>query len=590
MTNADVAQVFNEIAVLLEIKGEEPFRVNSYRRVARTISELTADIKEIVARGELETLPGIGPSSAEKIRELLTTGRVSLREQLLTEVPDSLLRLLAVPTIGPKRAAILWRECGITSLEELKEALAAGRLNDVKGFGPKTLMQMQRGIEFLERSAGRTRLGMGWKVSTLLGGAVLAMKGVQRAEFAGSLRRGCETVADLDLLCAADDPEQVVRQFIRLPHVTEVLAASTTKGLVVVDYEPIGTLRVDLRVVPAQAFGAAWLWHTGSREHVARLQARAAQRGWTLGELGLTAGGRIVASQTEEEIYAALDLPWVPPELREGRGELELKAMPRDLLTLRHIRGDLHMHTTASDGRNSAVEMAEAARSRGYEYICITEHSQSSAIAGGLKEPLLVGHMLDVRALARRTEGIEIWIGSEVDILADGSLDYPDELLSQLDFVIASIHFGMGTDIEANTRRTLAAIRNPYVNCIGHPTGRLINEREAMPLDMEAICKEAARTGTALEINANNFRLDLKDEHARLARDLGAIVVINTDAHATDQLDQIQFGVMTARRAWLRRSDVLNTRPAAEVRAFVAAKRAALAPAKHTARGRPTPA
>jgi DNA polymerase (family 10) len=574
MTNADVAQVFNEIAVLLEIKGEDAFRVNSYRRVARTVNDLTVDINDVAARGELGDLPGVGPGSAEKIHELLGTGRVSLREQLLAEVPDSLLRLLAVPTIGPKRAAVLWKECGITSMDELKAALAAGRLATVKGFGPKTLIQMERGIEFLERSAGRTRLGMGWKVSTLLGGAVLAMKGVERAEFAGSLRRGCETVGDLDLLCATEDPEQVVRQFLKLQHVTEVLSATTTKGLVIVDYEPIGTLRVDLRVVPAASFGAAWLWNTGSREHVARLRARAAERGWSLGETGLTAGGRVIASQTEEEIYAALDLPWIPPELREDRGEFDVRAVPRDLLTLKHIRGDLHVHTTASDGRNTVAEMVEAAMGRGYEYMCVTEHSQSSAIAGGLKEALLIGHMLDVRALAKRTEGIRVWIGTEVDILADGALDYPDELLAQLDFVIASVHSGMGSDSAANTRRTLAAIRNPYVNCIAHPTGRLINEREAMALDLEAICQEAARTGTALEINANNFRLDLRDEHARLARAHHVPIVISTDAHAVDQFDQIQFGVLTARRAWLRRGDVLNTRAAKDIRAFVAAKRA----------------
>ncbi len=574
MTNADVAHVFNEVAALLEIKGEDAFRVNAYRRVARTISDLASDVNEMVSRGELTTLEGIGKSSAEKIQELLQTGRLSLREELIAEVPETVLRLLGVPTIGPKKAGLLWKECGINSIEDLKAAIESGKLSTLKGFGPRTIAHMLRGIEFLERTAGRTRLGMGWKISTLLGGAVLAMKGVERAEFAGSLRRGCETVGDLDLLCVADDGERIIRQFVQLPHVTEVLSAAITKALVVVNYEPFGTLRLDLRVVPAESFGAAWQCFTGSKEHNARLRDLAAQRGWSLNEGGLTAGGRVIASQTEEDIYAALDLPWIPPELREDRGEFDLKEIPRDLLTMRHLRGDLHVHTVASDGRNTVEEMAGAGRERGYEYICITEHSQSSAIAGGLKEGVLHGHIKDVRAAAERIEGIRVLMGTEVDILADGQLDYPDDLLAQLDFVVASIHSGMGNDIEANTRRTLAAMQNPYVNCIGHPTGRLINEREAMALDMEAVAREAARTGTALEINANNYRLDLKDTHARLARELGAKLVINTDAHATDQFDQIRFGVMTARRAWLRRGDVLNARPLRDVVAFVAAKRA----------------
>ncbi|MCK4342837.1 MAG: DNA polymerase/3'-5' exonuclease PolX [Phycisphaerae bacterium] len=573
MTNADVAQVFNEVATLLEIKGADGFRVSSYRRVARTISELATDINELAARRELHTLEGVGKSSVAKIEELLETGRLSLREELLAEVPESVLRLLAVPNIGPKKAALLWREAGIESLGDLKTALQAGKLSSLKGFGPKMVTKMLRGIEFIERSAGRTRLGMAWKISTLLGGAVLAMKGVERAEFAGSLRRGRETVGDLDMLCAANDPQRIIRRFVQLQHVTQVITASGNKALVLVDYQPFGSLRVELRVVPAESFGAAWRYYTGSKRHDARMRERAAERGWTLSEHGLFEGDRLIAAQTEEEIYAALDLPWIPPELREDRGEFELKKVPRDLIIERHLRGDLHIHTVASDGRNTVEEMALAAKERGYEYICITEHSQSSAIAGGLKESVLHGHIKDVRAVAERMEDITVWMGTEVDILPDGRLDYPDELLAELDFVIASIHSGMGTDIEANTRRTLTAMQNPYVNCIGHPTGRLINQREAMPIDIAAIAKEAARTGTAMEINSNNYRLDLKDEHVRLARDLGAKILINTDAHGVDQFEQIRFGVMTARRGWLRKGDVLNTRPENSIALFVAAKR-----------------
>lgn len=573
MTNADVAQAFNEVAVLLEILGDDDFRVGSYRRVARAITEYGGDIKELAAAGTLHTLDGVGKGSADRIHELLNTGRLAVRDELIKKVPESVMRLLAVPAIGPKKAAQLWREGNIKSLDDLKQAVRAGRLAEMKGFGPKTITQIARGIEFVERSAGRTRLGMAWKISTLLGGAVLGMRGVERAEFAGSLRRGCETVGDLDLLCVAEEPAPIIKQFIKLPHVADVIAAAGNKGLVLVDYEPIGSLRVDLRVVPAASFGAAWLHYTGSKKHVQRLRDRAAARGLKLNEWGLMDGDRVIAGLTEEEIYAALDLPWFPPELREDKGEFDLTEVPRDLLTVRHLRGDLHMHTRASDGRNTVEEMATAARERGYSYINITEHSQSSAIAGGLKESVLRGHIKDVRNVARRFPNLRIWIGTEVDILADGALDYPDDLLAELDFVIASIHSGMGPDREQNTRRTLAAIHNPFVNCIGHPTGRLINEREAMPLDIDAVCKAAAQTGTALEINANNYRLDLKDDHLRIAREYGVKIAINTDAHAIDQFDQIRFGVMTARRGGLRKSDVLNTRPANGVELFVAAKR-----------------
>lgn len=578
MNNADVAQVFNEVAVLLELTGADEFRANAYRRAARAMTDLARHVRDVAAAGELEELPGVGSGTSEKIHELLTTGQLKLRQELIAQVPESVLKLLAVPAIGPKKAAVLWKDAGITSLEGLKAALQEGRLVGLKGFGPRIISSIERGVEFVERNSGRTRLGMAWKISTLLGGAVMAMKGIERYEFAGSLRRGQETVGDLNLICAADDGERIMRQFAQLPHVTQIVAASVSKGAVLVNYEPIGSLRVELRIVPARSFGAAWLCLTGSRKHVSRLRALALDRGWVLNELGLYSGDDVIASHTEEEIYDALGLPWIPPELREDRGEFEIEQVPGDLLTLAQIRGDLHMHTLASDGKNTVDEMAEAAKLRGYEYICITDHSKSSVLAGGLKEEILLGLMHDVRAADRRHPELSILIGSEVDVLSEGRLDYADEVLAQLDWVTASVHAGMSPDRDTNTRRALAAIRNPYVTALSHPTGRLINERDEMPLDLEAIAKEAARTGTALEINANNFRLDLKDEYARVARDLGAMITVNTDAHAIDQFEQMRFGVMTARRAWLRRTDVLNTRDLAGVRAFVRAKRRKLAP------------
>ncbi len=572
MTNAEVARVFEEIADLLEIKGADAFRVNAYRRVARTVAELTEDVRAVAARGALAELPGVGKASAQKIVELLETGSLALRRELTAEVPESLLELLRIPSIGPKKAALLWKELGVRSVADLEAALAAGRLAGLKGFGAKSIEQIARGLAFRAESAGRTRLGEAWALAEELRAALGALPGVERVEWAGSLRRARETVGDLDLLCVARDGPPVVEAFTRLPRVRAVLASGATKGSVRMAVAA-STIQVDLRVIPADVFGAAWQYFTGSKEHNVRLRELAVRRGWSLSEYGLTEGDRTIAARNEEDIYAALGLPWIPPELREDRGELEPGAVPDDLLTERDLRGDLHMHTRASDGHHTVEELAAAARARGYAYICVTEHSQSSAIAGGLPVAALRAHAARVRAAAAHIRGVTVWIGAEVDILADGRLDYPDEVLAELDFVIASIHSGLGHDSAANTRRTLAAIANPYVNCIGHPTGRLINEREAMPLDLEAVAQAAARTGTALEINANFYRLDLKDQHARRARELGATLCINTDTHSLDQLDQMRFGVLTARRAGLRVGDVLNTRPAEEVRAFVERKR-----------------
>ncbi|MBI5865668.1 MAG: DNA polymerase/3'-5' exonuclease PolX [Planctomycetes bacterium] len=582
MTNADVARAFDEIADLLEIKGEDSFRVNSYRRVARSVADLAGEITQVAQRGELATLAGVGKASAEKIQELLTTGRIVLREELAREVPISLLELRNIPGLGPKKIAVLWKERGITSLDDLKQAIADGKLAGLKGFAEKSIQYIRDGLEFLARVAGRTRLGVAWQVAELCRENVKQIPGVSRVEHAGSLRRGQETVGDLDLLCVGTDGAAVIDAFTTQPGVTRVLAKGDTKGSVLLEYRSGREIQVDLRVVPSASFGAAWQYFTGSKAHNVRLREMAQQRGWTLNEYALSEveGGKVIAAETEPDIYAALGLPCFPPELREDRGEFELQKIPKDLLTLKHIRGDLHMHTTASDGHNSAEEMALAAKALGYEYICVTDHSQSSAIANGLKPDRLKQHIEDVRRVAKRVSGITIWIGAEVDILGDGQLDYGDELLAELDWVVASVHTGQGKDIDKNTARTLAAIRNPYVNVIAHPTGRLINRRDAMQLDIETIALEAAATGTALEINASTYRLDLKDQHARLAHQRGARICIDCDAHSTDQFDQMRFGVVTARRAGLRAGAVLNTHSAEDIRAFVAAKRSKLAQRK----------
>ena len=495
MTNADIARVFDEIADMLEIKGEDAFRVNSYRRVARTIGDLATDINDVAARGELATLAGVGKSSAAKIQELLDTGRLAMREALAREVPESILELLQIPGMGPKKVAVLWHARGVDSLEALKAAIRDGRLDDLKGFGKTTVTKIADGIEFLQRAAGRTRLGNAWPVAQRLRETVAGMKDVRRVECAGSLRRGRETVGDLDLLCVADNGKRVIDAFTQISGVTKVLAAGETKASVLVEWRSARELQVDLRVVPEESFGAAWQYFTGSKEHNVRLRELAVKRGWTLNEYSLSDAKteKVIASREEADIYKTLGLPWIPPELREDRGEFDLKEIPPDLLTLEDIRGDLHLHTVASDGKNTIEEMAEAARALGWKYICITDHSGSSTIANGLDAKRLRRHIADVHKAGEKVHGIRIWAGSEVDILADGSLDYDDKLLAELDFVVASIHAGLGKDMETNTQRTLAAIRNPHVNMIGHPTGRMINARKPMALDMQAICKEAAK-------------------------------------------------------------------------------------------------
>lgn len=573
MTNADVARVFKEIGDMLEIQGADGFRVNSYRRVARTIGDLVSDINDVAESGELGKLPGVGKTSAAKIEELLKTGKLEFRERLAGEVPESLLQLLRIQSMGPKKVAVLWKERGIESLADLKQAIDTGLVDGLKGFGAKSVQQIRAGIEFLESNAGRTLLGVALPVAESMADSIRDMPGVQRVEIAGSLRRGRETVGDLDLLCIADDGAAVIEGFTTLPAVNRVLGAGKTKGSIICEHGG-EQIQIDLRVVREESFGAAWQYFTGSKEHNVRLRERAVKRGWSLNEYSLSdaKSEEVIASKSEEEIYAALDVPWIPPELREDRGELDLSETP-ELLTLDDIRGDLHMHTTASDGKNSIEEMAAAAKKLGYKYICITDHSQGSVIANGLKPDRLLEHIDAVRKVAGEMKGITVWVGAEVDILADGSLDYADELLAKLDWVVASVHMGMSKDIEANSRRTLAAIGNPYVNLIAHPTGRLLNRREAMPIDIEAIAKEAARTGTALEINAARERLDLKDQHARLARDLGAVICIDCDAHRVASLDQMRLGVLTARRAGLRKADVLNTGSAKRIATFVQSKR-----------------
>ena len=572
MVNQELARIFEEIADLLEIEGADVFRINAYRKAARVIDELGEDVADVAARSELTKIPGIGKGTAEKIQQYLAEGRITVHQELRSKLPEGLLTLLTIPGLGPKKVAALYKQLKVTTIEQLRSAIAAGQVEKLPGFGAKSVENILEGIGFLASSAGRTPLGIAWEIAENLVRDVAAFPGVRRAEAAGSLRRGRETVGDLDLLCEAKNGPAVVKAFTKLPHAKKVLAAGDTKGAITVFNPEGGEIQVDLRVVPAESFGAALQYFTGSKEHNVRLREVAAKKGWKLNEYGLFEGDRVLAGKDEAGIYKKLGLPFIPPEMREDRGELAAaKKLPK-LVTLADIRGDLHVHTTASDGRNTIEEMAAAAKARGYCYLAITEHSKSSVIANGLSADKLRRHADRIRALGSKLKGITLLAGIEVDILADGTLDYPDSVLADLDWVVASIHSAQGQDRKKVTARTIAAIQNPHVHAIGHPSGRLLGKRDAMDLDWEAVFEAAARSGTALEVNAAWQRLDLKDVHVRQALEAGCYLAICTDAHATDQLDQMHFGVTTARRGWAGPDRILNTWTSTQLRKWATSR------------------
>lgn len=576
MINAELARAFDRIADLLEIEGGDRFRINSYRRAARTLQDTHEDIAVLAAENRLDQLPGIGKGTAGRIHQYLDSGKIDVLTELEAKFPPGLPELLTIPGLGPKKVAVLHRELSIAGLDDLKNAIAAGKVAELAGFGATSVQRILEGIEFLEQSAGRTPLGIALPLAELLAGRVRELKGVQRVDIAGSTRRGEETIGDIDLVCAADEGDAVVAAFSRFDGVRRVLASGPTKASVIVGLATGGAVQVDLRVVPGESFGAALQYFTGSKAHNVRLREIALKKKWRLNEYGLYHGDKVLAGAAEEDIYARLGVPWVPPELRQDRGEFEEGFAADKLLTLSDIRGDLHMHTTASDGKNSIEEMAEAAKRLGYHTIAICDHSRSSVIANGLSIERMKAHVAAIRQAAARTTGIAILAGCECDILPDGSLDYPDDLLAQCDLVVASIHLSMsrgGSGKLSATERTLAAIANPYVTIIGHPTGRLIGKRDAMEMDMARVIEAAARNGTVLEVNAAWQRLDLKGEHVRQAIAAGAMLAINTDAHATGELDRMRYGVLTARRGGATAADVLNTFTTARLRKRISAKR-----------------
>jgi DNA polymerase (family 10) len=578
MKNAILSELFNEMADVMEILGEDRFRINSYRKVGRVIGDMPTDVETLLATGQLAKTPGIGKSSLAKIEEFIKTGMITAHRQLLKKIPPKLLELLKVPGMGPKGVKAVYEKLNVTSIAKLKSAIKNGSLAELPGFGDKKAAAIVRGIEFLERSTGRIRLDEAMGAAEMVIYLLRELSGTQRIQAAGSLRRRAETIGDVDILVAAGKSkkasEQIIEGFTSAGFVEEVLAAGPTKGSAIIQTET-GPVQVDVRVVPQESFGAAAQYFTGSKEHNVRLREIAIKAKLKLNEYGLFKGDRIVAGPVEEEIYQKLGLDYIEPLLREDRGEVEAaktNSLP-ELIKAGDIKGDFHVHTIASDGDCDISELARAAKEIGYKYICITDHSRSSAIANGLSVERLTQQIKEIRKLNEKLQGITILAGTEVDILANGSLDFDDKLLAELDFVIASIHSGLASPREKVTTRTLKAMDNPYVNCIAHPTGRLIGQREAMDLDIDAVIKHAAQTQTAFEVNANPWRLDLKDIHCRMAIEAGVKLVIGTDAHSVAGLGLMGFGVATAGRGWATKGDVLNTLSAAKIKSWVKRKR-----------------
>ncbi len=570
MNNQQVAEVFATIADMLQIKGEIIHRVLSYRRAGESIAALGEDINDLWREERLTEIPGIGKTLAAKIDELLRTGQLEFYERLAEEVPLGVVDMLKIPDVGPKTAARLWQELGLTRIEDVERAARAGKIRTLSRMSEKTEAKILAGIDALRRRSGRTPLGIAWPLAQAMLDELAALPGVARASVAGSLRRMRETSGDVDLLVAAppDHTEAIMTHFRQLPQVHEVLASGATKTAI----RTHDGLQVDLRVLDPARWGTALQYFTGSQAHNVRLRERARRQGLSLSENSFKQedGGEVLCAD-EAEVYATLGLPWIPPELREDRGEFD-GPLP-ELITMDDIRGDLQMHSTWSDGANSIAELAEAAMARGLAYILVTDHSQSLGVAGGLSADELRRQGDEIRALNGQLGGkFRVLTGVETEIKADGSLDYPDELLAELDLVIASLHTGLRTGRERTTERMLAAIRNPHVDIIAHPTGRLIGRREGADLDMAAIFQAAAETDTALEINADFRRLDLSDIHARRAVELGVKLTIGSDAHEAGNVGALAYGVATARRGWVTAADVINTWPLTELLAW--AKRA----------------
>lgn len=568
MENTRIAHILEKIADLSELRGDNEFRVRSYRNSARTIRDLSENVEDMAGEGTaLTDLPNIGKGIADKIREIIDRGTCKKLEDLEKELPGELTRLLEVPQLGPKKAAQLHRELSIQSLDDLKKAAEHGKIRDLAGMGAKTEENILAGLKTLEASAGRITIHEASdyvrSVTKLLNG----IEAVKQWEIAGSYRRGKETVGDLDILVHTDDRKHVSDEFLKYDAIDEAIGRGSEKMSV----RLTTGLQIDVRFFEEESFGSALMYFTGSKAHNIALRRVAQERNWKLNEYGLFKDDNRLAGKTEESVYHRLDIPWIPPELREDRGEIEAAQngdLP-ELITKDDIRGDLHAHTKLTDGKNTLEEMADAARSRGYEYLAITEHSKAVTVAQGLDEDAILKHADDIRELNDNLDDLWLMPGIEVDILKSGKLDLDENVLSHLDWVTASVHSYFKMDEKEMTDRIIRAIKSGVIHCLGHLTGRMIADRDPVAIDLERIFDACLEHGVALEINAQPDRLDLSDVHCRRAKAAGVPLVIATDAHQTSEFDFVRYGLLVARRGWLEKDNVLNTKTARQLRDYL---------------------
>lgn len=567
MENVDIAKIFEEIADLLEIKNENPFRVRSYRNAALIIGGFPESMRSIVERDEkeLENIKGIGKSIHEKIVEIVKTGKCQFHDELLKELPPGLLELLEVSGIGPKKVQLLYEKLGIQSVDELENAAKEGKLRDLPHMGEKTEEKILKAIQELKSRSGRFRLSLALSYAEPLMTYLKKIPGVIQVEPAGSLRRWKDTIGDVDILVTCKKDAPVMDRFVKYPDVKEIIAKGDTKSTAILK----SGLQIDVRVLDEKSFGAALQYFTGSKSHNIAIRDRAKKMGLKISEYGVfeEKTGKKVAGENEEDVYKAVGLPWIPPELRENMGEVEAAErgkLPR-LVEINDIKGDLHVHSSESDGIHTLEEMVSYAMQKKYEYIAITEHSKAVGVAHGLDEERALKQIKAIDKINSQLKGFKILKGTEVDIKADGSLDHSEEVLRQLDVVVGAIHSKFNMTVDEMTDRIIKAISTGLVNIIAHPTGRIVGVREPYPVDMPRIMEAAKKYGVMLELNSYPERLDLNDSHCRLAKEMGVMVAISTDSHNRLHLDYIRYGIHTARRGWLEKDDVLNTRPLKEV-------------------------
>jgi len=564
--NQDIAAVFDEIADLLEIQGENPFRIRAYRNASRIVGDLGRELHEMVGQGDaLTEIPGIGTDLAAKIKEIVETGNTTFLTKLRDQVPRGIPELLRLQGLGPKRVKALWKELKVESMADLKKVAGEGKIRGLAGFGPKMEENILKALETKSTEGGRFRRAAVTPYAEALVKYLSGTAGVTRIEIAGSYRRAKETIGDLDILAEVDVSSDVMDRFVGYDEVEQVLAHGDTKASVKLR----SGIQVDLRVLPSASYGAALHYFTGSKAHNIAVRALAQKKGLKVNEYGVFRGDEQIAGGTEEEVYRAVGLDWIPPELREDRGEMDIKALP-DLVTLKDLKGDLHNHSTWSDGANTIEEMAAEAKRRGFEYFAITDHSKRLAMTNGLDETRLLKQIDEIDAINAKLKGITILKGNEVDILEDGSLDLSDDVLSRLDLVVGSVHGKFNLPRDKQTERILRAMDHKYFSILGHPTGRLILSREPYDVDVPRIIAHAKQRGCFLELNANPERLDLNDIYCQMAKSEGVLISIDCDGHSTRDFNNLAFGIGQARRGWLEKKDVLNTRTLKQLRPLLA--------------------